>query len=358
MKIGLIGMQKVGKTTIFNALTGSEVETNAYATNEDETNISIIEVLDPRITHLSEMYMPKKTIYATIEFMDFAGIASDSDATASFSNTINAIRNLDALALVLRSFSDPMLDSSFGTPNPLHDIETIETDMIINDLIIIENRLEKIILSYKRGQKTPVLQQEEAVLLQLKEALDKNQPLRTLSLSEQDLKVIRGFQFISLKPLLLIINSNEENYLKNEELITKLTEKYKVIEFAGKFEMELAKLSIEEAQMFLDDMNIKQSAIDRLTQAAYQLLGNVSFFTVGPDEVRAWTITKGDTALIAAGKIHSDLARGFIRAETFSYDDIVQYGHEKAIKDHGHLRLEGKTYIVHDGDILNIRFNV
>jgi GTP-binding protein YchF len=359
MKIGLIGLQKSGKSTIFTALTGIEVEISAYQTGKVEPNLGVVTVADERITKLSEMYQPKKTIYATIEFIDFAGLSGNAKGGEIFSgSSIGLIKNTDALALVVRNFNDDMINELMGKPNPLNDIENVESELILSDLIIAEKRLEKIELQKKRGIKTTSLAIEETAIKKIIDHLGNDKPIRTLELTDDEEKEIRGFQFISQKPLMIILNSDEDNFGNNTKLIDEISKKYKVEEFAGKFEMELAAMDEEDRKAFMEDMNITSSAKDRLTKAAYELLGYISFFTVGKDEVRAWTITNGANAVEAAGKIHTDLARGFIRAETFSYDDLMKYGSEKVLREKGHFRLEGKEYIVKDGDILNIRFSV
>lgn len=359
MKIGLIGMPKSGKTTIFNALTGMNIEVSAYGQGESEPNQAIIEVIDERIGILADMYHPKKAMYATIEYIDFAGVnKSDKKQELMSGPGMVLLKNTDALALVVRNFSDPVLDEMFGASDPVSEIETMEAEMIISDLIIAENRLEKILLSYKRGIKTPALQIEEKAVNKLIEHLSDEQPLRTLELPEEEEKSVRGFQFISKKPLLLILNTDEDNYQQNQELVDSLAEKYPVLEFAGKFEAELNSLEEDEREAFMEDMGIESSARNKLTKMSYDILGYISYFTVGKDEVRTWTIVEGDNAVEAAGKIHSDLARGFIRAECFNYEDLVRLGSEKALRENGLFRLEGKNYLVKDGDILNIRFSV
>ena len=359
MKIGIIGLQNSGKSTIFSALTGLDVEIGAYSTGKIDPNLGVVQVLDDRITKLSEMYQPKKTIYATIEFIDFAGMSGNAKGGEVFSgSSISLIKNTDAIALVVRNFQDDMIADSMGEHNPMADIENVESELILSDLIIAEKRLEKIELGKKRGIKSTALQIEETALRKIIEHLEENNPIRTLELSDDEEKEIRGFQFISQKPLMIILNSDENNFGSNSDLMTEISKHYKVEEFAGKFEMELSAMEEDEAAMFMEDMNINESAKDRLSRAAYELLGYISFFTVGKDEVRAWTMTKGGNAVEAAGKIHSDLARGFIRAECFSYDDLINLGSEKALREKGLFRLEGKEYIVKDGDILNIRFSV
>ncbi len=359
MNIGIIGLQKSGKSTIFTALTGIEVEISAYNTGKVEPNLGVVKVPDERVTKLSEMYQPKKTIYATIEFIDFSGLTGNLQGGEIFSgSSISLIKNTDALALVVRNFKEDTITQLLGEPNPLADIENVESELILSDLIIAEKRLEKIELSKKRGIKTTALNIEETAIKKIIEHLNENKPLRTLKLNEDEEKQVRGFRFLSQKPLMIILNSDEDNFGQNNKLIEEIAKNYHVEEFAGKFEMELSAMEEEDAKAFMEDLNISQSAKDRLTKAAYDLLGYISFFTVGKDEVRAWTITNGTNAQDAAGKIHTDLARGFIRAETFSYDDLIKYGSEKVLKEKGLFRLEGKEYIVQDGDILNIRFSV
>jgi len=356
MKIGLIGLQNSGKTTIFNALTGLDAEITNYSSQKIEPNIGVVKVEDERVEKLSEMYNPKKTIFATVEYTDFVGLAGNKEQSDAFSGSgMSLVKTADALALVVRNYIDPTSNSS---PDPVADAESIESEMIISDLIIAEKRLEKVELSKKRGIKDASLLIEEKTLNKIISHLGEDQPIRTLNLASDEEKAIRGFQFITQKPLMIILNSDEENFGNSSDIMKELEKRFKVIEFAGNFEMELNKLDAEEAMEFMQDMNIKESARERLTKFSYDLLGYCSFFTVGDDEVRAWTITKGDNAVEAAGKIHSDLARGFIRAECFSYQDLIQNGSEKVIREKGLFRLEGKKYIVKDGDILNIRFSV
>jgi len=356
MRIGLIGVQNSGKTTIFNALTGLEAEVTSYSSQKIEPNMGVVQVEDGRVNNLSQMYNPKKTIFATIEYIDFVGLTNNKDNNDAFGGSgMGLIKTADALALVVRNFDDP---TSGDKPEPVLEIESIESDMIISDLIIAEKRLEKVELSKKRGIKEASLIIEEKALHKIITHLEDSSPIRTLELANDEEKAVRGFQFITQKPLMIILNSDEDNFGGNESVINELKKRYKIIEFAGNFEMELNKLDQEEAKEFMQDLNIKESARDRLTKFSYELLGYCSFFTVGEDEVRAWTITSGNDAVEAAGKIHSDLARGFIRAECFSYSDLIECGNEKNVRENGLFRLEGKKYIVQDGDILNIRFSV
>lgn len=358
MKIALLGLPKSGKTTIFNALTRGNASTDKYAPPAHEANVGVVQVLDERITRLSELYKPKKTIYAHIEYRDYPGIFSsraENPDNALFSD----IKACEGFALVLRAFADEELDGLYGPADPLRQLGEFEDEMIISDLIEAEKRLEKIELGYKRGVKTPAIQFEEKVLRASCEHLQDNLPLRGLQLYPEEEKVLRGFRFFSQNPLLVLINVSEDEYTAHDDLKTQIAARGHTVEvIAGRFEEELSKLDEEEAAAFMEDMGIGESIRDRLTHLCYKMLGYLSFFTVGEDEVRAWTITRGDNAVTAAGKIHSDLARGFIRAECFKYDDLIAHGSEKALREKGLFRLEGKEYLVQDGDIISIRFNV
>lgn len=354
MKIGLIGLQGSGKTTVFNALTRSEAPT-AHSGGKSEPNVAVVKVLDERVDRLVEIYIPKKTVYATVEFVDFAGIAiGGSKEGAQAASFMATMRNMDALALVARNFQDAMGES----PSPLEDVRKVGDELLISDLIVAENRLERIEKGYSRGQRTEPLVKEEKIVRSIIAHLNQNLPIREMELTEQEEKLIRGFQFLTNKPLMIVVNSDEDLFGKSGSLLGEMPKGCRAIEFAGKFEMELSQLGEEEAALFMEDMGITDSAYSRLTKLAYETLGYISFFTVGSDEVRAWNVLKGDTALDAAATIHSDLARGFIRAECFAYDDLIQHGSEKRIREKGLFRLEGKEYQVQDGDILNIRFNI
>lgn len=355
MKIGLMGLPLSGKTTVFNALTSAEVDVQAYATEKAEPNVAIVDVMDERVTLLSRMYEPKQTIHATVEMMDFVGVTHDpAKGSALSEQSITFMKNTDALALVVRNYREDLMEA----PNPLADIKSVEEELLFSDLALCEGRLERIEKSYQRGKKTPQLQIEEKIVRKILEQLNNEKPVRKLPMTKDEQKIIRGFQLLSEKPMMVVLNSDEVNFGDNQALLDEIGKDYNVIEFAGKFEMELSGLDEEEMALFMEDIGVTESARDRLTRMAYRTLEYISFFTVGSDEVRAWTLKKGNLALDAAGTIHTDLARGFIRAECFSYDDLMECGSEKGIKEKGRLRLEGKNYVVQDGDILNIRYNV
>ncbi|MBW2411209.1 MAG: redox-regulated ATPase YchF [Deltaproteobacteria bacterium] len=356
MNIGLIGMPNSGKTTIFNALTRSEAQVTSYANSKSEPNRAVVHVVDNRVEALSEMYRPRKTTFAAIELIDFVGLSQGAAREGLFtSSTMGLIKNRDALVLVLGNYQHNPIEK----PAPVVELEKLEEELLISDLIIAENRLDRIAKAARQAKKTNLLDVEERLLFRITEQLGDNLPIRELKLDGEQEKMIRGFQFLTQKPVLVIINSDEENFGKNKNLVKEIEKRHRVIEFAGKFEMELSQLNDpEDIELFMEDIGIQESARDRLCRAAYELLGYISFFTVGSDEVRAWSIHTDESILTAAGTIHSDLARGFIRAECFSYDDLMAYGSEKQLSDRGLMRLEGKKYIVQDGDVVNIRFNI
>ncbi len=358
MNIGLIGLPKSGKTTIFNALTGQSAEVAEYASGKVEPNVAVVDVLDARVDRLSAMYNPKKTIHAVIEIIDFVGVAQAAEKGGLFSGEGMAlVKNADALVVVLRNFRNETLDGAYGEPDPLRDLEDIDTELLLSDQIVAERRLERIRADHSRGRKTPQSQAEEKLMGRIAEALDAGRPVRDLEFNPDDLRLIQGYRFLTAKAVLVILNSGDDTYGSNAELTGEIAKRHAVIEFAGNFEMELSRLDEADMAAFMADMGITESARARLTKFAYDMLGYISFFTVGEDEVRAWTIRQGETAVEAAGTIHTDLAKGFIRAEVFSCDDLINAGSEKGVKDKGLFRLEGKEYVVKDGDIVHIRFN-
>lgn len=355
MNIGLIGLPKSGKTTIFNALSKSTAEVTAYDTGKVEPNLSVVEVVDDRVSKLSAMYNPKKTTFATFDLVDFAGVGEGFSKQGADTSVMKLVKTMDALGLVVRNFADEIN----GSPSPLDDVSPILDELILTDMVVVENRLERLEKSLSKGVGGVDAQKEQKVLLKVQAQLGDNRHVRELDLSPDEQKAIRGFQLLTAKPLLVVLNSDEERFGASGDVVSALeAQGLTTIEFSGSFEMELSQLSDDEAAAFMEDAGITESARARLTTSVYALMGLISFFTVGEDEVRAWTITRGDSAVDAAGAIHSDLARGFIRAECFSYEALIDCGSEKAVKEKGLMRLEGKDYTVSDGDILSIRFNV
>jgi GTP-binding protein YchF len=361
MKIAITGLANSGKTTIFNALTGLDLETTIYATVTAEPHHGVVKVPDSRLDRLSEIYKPKKTTYATVEYVDYIGLTKgDMEQNRK---VFDLVKDVDAMVHVVRGFEDGSVSHPIGNVDPLRDAETIELEMIFSDLELVDKRLERMELGSKRGKKPD--EGEKQLLLKCKEILGSEKPLRDTVFSEEDQKAMRHLQFMSIKPEVIVLNVAEQEV--NSEATAKTVSDLQaffrgrqvtVQSMCGKIEMEIAQLSPEEAKAFLDDLGIQEPALNKLIRVSYDLLGLISFLTTGEDEVRAWTIEKGLHAQQAAGKIHSDIERGFIRAEAVSYDDFIAAGSTHAAREKGQFRLEGKTYVVKDGDIINFRFNV
>lgn len=362
MQIGIVGLPMVGKTTIFNLLTGADIETSGYLTGKADTNMAMAKVPDTRVDYLSEMYQPKKTTYARVQFSDLPGLVRGSSQGKGVGNRfLDAIRNSDLLVHVVRAFRDTNVPHADGDISPLRDVETIYAELLLADLDLVEKRIKRI----KEGKK---IKKDTAakleILAKLQDNLYNEVPVNRDELSEQEREMLQAYSFLSEKPLIIVVNTDEEqfragDYPRKEEMKALAVEKNtRIIEVCGQVEMEIVQLPQEDRVLFMEDLGVKESGIDRLVRAAYDYLGLISFFTVGGDEVKAWTVKKDIAAVKAAGKIHSDLERGFIRAEVVHYDDLEQSGSMAAAREKGLVRLEGKDYIVKDGDIMNIRFNV
>ncbi len=361
MKIAITGLANSGKTTIFNALTGMDLETTIYATIVPEPHHGVVKVPDARIDRLSEIYRPKKTTFATVEYIDYIGLTKgDMEQNRK---VFDLIKDVEAVVHVIRGFEDDQVVHPLGGIDPKRDAETVELEMIFGDLELVDKRLERMEQGTKRGKKPD--EAEKKLLLKCKEVLEGERPLRDVEFSEEEQKAMSHLQFMSIKPLVVVVNVGEKdmNTEKTAGTMALLQSLFpgkgvRVLSLCGKIEMEIAQLPKEEAAAFLDDLGIKEPALNKLIHVSYDLLGLISFLTSGEDEVRAWTIRKGMNAQKAAGKIHSDIERGFIRAEVISFDDFIVLGSMSAARDKGLLRLEGKTYEVRDGDIINFRFNV
>jgi GTP-binding protein YchF len=356
MKTGIIGLPQVGKTSLFKILTKAKVEDRGYSR---EAHLGIAKVPDDRLDKLAALYNPKKTIYATVEYADVAAIGQEALKETSF---LTNLRNVDALIHVLRVFEDDSIPH-VGEIDPLRDIKNVEFDLMVSDLTQIEKRLERLQKDLKK-MRTADLEKENALLLRAKEALEQEKPLRELEMSAEEKKLIRGFMFLSQKPILYALNLSESTTLGGD--LEKAATKYKIEEaaarpnagvtaFCGKVEAELAEMDDEEAAEFLGSYGLTESGLRRLIRKSYELLGLISFFTVGEDECRAWTVPVNSRAQEAAGAIHSDLEKHFIRAETIHWDTLLAAGSEAAARSQGTLRLEGKDYQVQDGDVLHIR---
>lgn len=363
MKIGIIGLPKSGKTTIFNSLTRQNVAVSSFATGRAGPNIGIAKAPDPRVDALSDMFKPKKTTYSTVEYIDMAGLSSGLSKDADAQKGLAPIKDVDALIHVVRSFEDESVPHSLGKVDPLRDIQTLELELILYDHSLIEKRLEKLEAQVKKGQKIP--EDEKKLLLRCIEELEKETPLRALVFSAEEDKILRAYQFLSIRPELLILNIGEKDAgsVMAETLSDQIRAILKgketdLISLSGKIEMEISQLDPSETLEFLKELNIDEPALNRVIRASFDLLNIIPFFTVGEDEVRSWIIRKGMPAPKAGGKIHSDIERGFIRAEVIAYNDLISSGSMARAREKGLVRLEGKTYIIKDGDIAEFRFNV
>jgi GTP-binding protein YchF len=364
LRAALIGSPSSGKTTLFQLMTSAR-ETTRGAHGKGEASIGVSKVPDGRLDRLTAMYNPKKRVPATVEFSDLEipGGAGGAQALVD----VAAYRNADALVHVLRAFQDPAVAHPSGSIDPSRDAQGMEDELILADLGVAERRLDRLERDLKKGR-TPELERERDVLTLGRAALEEGRPLRALDLKGDDLKRLRGFQFLSAKPLLVVINLDEAALAAGAPTdIEQAAEATGVTGFltragtaavavCAKIELEIAQLDAADAAAFLKDLGLAESGLDRVIRASYDLLGYISFFTVGEDECRAWSIPRGTASQLAAGEIHSDIARGFIRAEVVSYDALIGRGSMAACRDHGEVRLEGKEYIVQDGDIINFRF--
>ena len=362
MKIGIIGLPNSGKTTVFNALTGGNAETAAYSSGSLEPNIATVKVPDPRLNVLAGMYKPKKTTFADVQYIDVAGLSGSTHTSGGLAPAfLNYISQVDALLHVVRAFEDSNVPHPNTTVNALRDVETVDLELAFSDMAIIERRLQRLNgeIGKTAGKERELRVAERDVLQRLQEALESNLPIRDVDMTPEEEKMLRGYQFLSAKPLLIVLNIGED------QLATDMTatipyshRKTGIVQLAGKVEAEIAQLDPEDARAFLDDLSIAEAARERVIGASYDLLGLVSFLTAGPDEVRAWPILQATPAVEAAGTIHSDIQRGFIRAEIVAYDALIADGSMVEAKKHGHVRMEGKTYLVQDGDICNFLFNI
>lgn len=353
MKIGIVGLPGSGKTTIFNALTGGHAEVSTYSGAKKEANLAVTDVPDPRLDTLSDMYKPKKTVHAQVQYVDIGGNLPGKDGNnnakdASMDEILRLLRPVDALVLVVRNFERPG-----EAVTPQKDLETFESELVLTDLITIEKRIERVEKEITKGKKGDPKELE--LLKKAHDILNGGHALRPFKEIVTS-PLLKGYAFLSAKPCIVVLNSADDVEGGKTPLIT--PEGVVTLEIKGRLEMELKELSHDEAEAFRADLGLSQPATDRLIQESYALLGLISFFTVGEDEVRAWNIPAKTNAQKAAGVIHSDIEKGFIRAEVVSYDDLVAHGSYAAAQKAGKVRLEGKEYIVKDGDVLNFRFNV
>jgi GTP-binding protein YchF len=359
LRAALIGVGSSGKSTLFQLMTSAR-ETGRAAHGKGEATIGISKVPDARLDTLTAMYNPKKRVPATVEFTDLA-LPAGSGAQALVD--VAAYKNAQALVHVVRAFEDPSVPHPSGSVDPARDAQTMEDELILADLGVAERRLERLDKDLKKTR-TADLERERDVIMLCKAALEDGRPLRALDLKGDDLKRLRGYQFLSAKPLLIVINLDESQLADGVDraaATTGLTSflsrgSTAAVAVCAKIELEIGQLDGADAAAFLADLGLAESGLNRVIRASYDLLGYMSFFTVGEDECRAWSIPRHTPAQLAAGEIHSDIARGFIRAEVVSYDHLTTRGSMAACRDHGEVRLEGKEYVVQDGDVINFRF--
>jgi GTP-binding protein YchF len=355
LRAGLIGLPSTGKSTLFQLLTN--VQDPARSHGRAEAQVGVSRVPDERLDRLTALFNPKRRVPATVEFADMAAGRGDTKALLD----VAAYRTADALVHVVRGFHDEAVPHASGSVDPRRDFQTIEDELILADLGVAERRLERLEKDLRK-QPTDDLRHERDVLARCQMALEDGRPLRTIGLAGADARRLRGFQFLSEKPLLAVINLDEADVNQADQVADALqlgdlleTSGAHALGVCARIELEIAQLDAEDARAFMTDLGLSASGLDRVIRAAYELLGYISFFTVGDDECRAWSIPRGTPAQTAAGAIHSDIERGFIRAEVVPYDALIARGSLAACRDHGEVRLEGKEYVVADGDVINFR---
>lgn len=362
MKIGLIGLPSVGKTTLFNLLTGLNIEVTGFSTGKIEANLGIAKIPDYRIDFLEDMYQPKKTTYATIEVIDVPGLSKGASTGKGVGNQfLDNVRKTDALAHIIRVFENDNVIHEEGSIDPIRDIESINLELLFADLGVIENRIHRIETSKKVTKENLA---ELEILKKCREGLENGLLIHNIDLNDEEKEVLKTFSFLSEQPMILVVNLDEIQLIENDYPGKDALHKFcndtdtPLIEMSIKTEQEIFQLDEEDRELFMEELGIKESGIDRFSKTAYDYLGLISFLTSGKDEVRAWPIKKGTIAKHAAGKIHTDIEKGFIRAEVCRFNDLEEYGSVAKAKEKGLVTLEGKEYLVQDGDIINFRFNV
>jgi len=349
MKLGIIGLPQSGKTTIFNALTRGNTPTTASA-GRFEVHTAVVDVPDPRVTKLSEMFKPKKTIYAKVTYADIAGLETGSAKSGISGQLLNQLTQMDGFILVARGFIDDSVHHPMGSVDPKRDADVMLSELLLNDLISVERKLERLTEERKKGGTDKADNERQTALFQrLNAALSENTTLRKVEVSAEEDKILSSFGLLTRKPVLIVFNMGEGQAAPEREFETPS------VALQGKLEMEIAQLSKEDAEVFMQEFGIQELSLSRMINLSYDLLQVQSFFTVGEDEVRAWETKRGATAQESAGEIHTDLQRGFVRAEVVAYEDLVSLGSMNEAKAKGKLRLEGKEYLVKDGDIVHIR---
>lgn len=354
MRLGIIGLPQSGKTTVFNALTRGHQPLTTSGGRFD-VHTGVVDVPDKRVDRLSEIFKPKKTIYAKVTYADIAGLEGSQSAVSG--QLLNILTQMDGLLHVVRCFQDANVPHPSGSVNPLRDIATMDAELLLNDMIAVERKLERLAEERKKGagRERAIIEREAVLFERFHQTLSREIPLREIDLTAEEEKTLSGFGFLTRKPMLVLLNLHEGQELPPVEY----THAHSTLaDLQGKLEMEIAQLAPEDAELFMEEYGIQEPGLARVIRLSYDLLGLISFFTVGADEVRAWTVNRDSTAYEAAGEIHTDLQKGFIRAEVIPYDELVALGGLNEAKAKGRLRLEGKEYVVHDGEIVHIRFNV
>ncbi len=356
MELGIVGLPKAGKTTLFNTLTASHLATDKFAASK-KTNVGVAGVPDPRLESLRDLFNPRRYVPATVTYVDVPGIKKGEGPE---SLDLAELKNVDALVHVVRAFADPEIVHPDGAVDPARDIATFDLELILADHSLIERRIDRLEKSVKRGLTAEEKREQQLLTETILPCLEAERPLRALALAPDDERRLRGFQLLSAKPMLLVVNVDEARAGEGEAVAAGLAvgPGVKVVVVSAPIEEEISRLPAAEQREFLAELGLAAPSLDRVLQASYALLGLISFFTVGEDEVRAWTVRQGTPARRAAGTIHSDLERGFIRAEVVGWEDLLRLKTLAACRDQGLLRLEGKDYVVVDGDVLHVRFNV
>lgn len=362
----ITGLPYGGKTTLFNLLTGGDASTGAFAGAEGETNIGVAKVPDERVEKLSALFKPKKTTFAEITYRDLGLVRSATPGEGISPKKLGDLRNSDALVHVVRAFADPSVPHTEGSVGPLRDMATLDLELLFSDHAIVEKRLDSLDREMRsaKGPDRELKERELAFLQRAKPALEAETPLRDLDVEPEEQRLIRGYRFLTLMPQLVVVNVDEGDVASPDAVLAPLRAAAvthrgtAVVAVCAKIEAEIAELPADEARAFRIELGLAEAPLERVVHATYDLLGLTSFFTTGEDEVRAWTVYKGSTAQQAAGAIHSDLERGFIRAEVIRWDELLKAGSEANARKQGLLRTEGKIYQVADGDVINVLFNV